>query len=80
VTDVMVIAHHIVPIWDGGGNAMSNLVTLCDSCHKHRHVVLSAERRAGRRREFRWDPQMVAMAILTLIMVLWFIAYVIASA
>ena len=25
---------HIIPIWDGGSNLLTNLQTLCDSCHE----------------------------------------------
>ena len=30
--------HHIVPLARGGSNTMSNLVTLCLTCHERRHV------------------------------------------
>lgn len=29
--------HHIVPLFDGGSNSLSNLVTLCWSCHNDQH-------------------------------------------
>ena len=29
--------HHVVPIKDGGGNALSNLITLCRDCHSAIH-------------------------------------------
>ena len=30
-------AHHIVPLGSGGTNTLSNLVTLCSSCHRKAH-------------------------------------------
>jgi 5-methylcytosine-specific restriction endonuclease McrA len=29
--------HHIIPLSKGGSNTMSNLITLCESCHSQRH-------------------------------------------
>lgn len=29
--------HHIVPLNNGGGDEPSNLITLCEECHKKRH-------------------------------------------
>jgi hypothetical protein len=31
-------AHHIVPLGCGGSNAMSNLITLCETCHGRVHA------------------------------------------
>jgi 5-methylcytosine-specific restriction endonuclease McrA len=74
---VRVVAHHIVPIWDGGGHELSNLVTLCDPCHTRRHVLISAERREARRqlkREFRWSGEAVAAMVMAALAVAWVIA------
>ena len=29
--------HHIKPLEEGGRTVMSNLITLCENCHKRRH-------------------------------------------
>jgi 5-methylcytosine-specific restriction endonuclease McrA len=33
--------HHMIPVSKGGSNSLSNLTTLCRSCHKkeHRHLL-----------------------------------------
>ncbi|MGI4846839.1 MAG: HNH endonuclease [Janthinobacterium lividum] len=38
------IVDHIIPLWDGGTNADSNLQTLCKTCHDAK-----SEREAGQR-------------------------------
>ncbi|WP_425515063.1 HNH endonuclease [Halorubrum ezzemoulense] len=45
--DHEVHAHHIVPISDGGKHHLSNLITLCETCHKKVHTVISNQ--TGRR-------------------------------
>jgi len=35
--DVLFNVHHIQPLHSGGSNKMSNLITLCESCHKRIH-------------------------------------------
>lgn len=30
--------HHVVPISDGGGHSLDNLVTLCEDCHSNAHT------------------------------------------
>ncbi|MHB8375494.1 MAG: HNH endonuclease [Dehalococcoidia bacterium] len=80
-SDVRVVAHHVVPLWDGGGNEISNLVTLCEPCHDLRHALISAERRELRRQlrrsHFRWHSQTVAAAIIGVLMLAWFIAFLV---
>lgn len=29
--------HHIIPLTRGGANSVSNLISLCKTCHDHRH-------------------------------------------
>ena len=43
-------AHHIVERVRGGGNELSNLVTVCVPCHKRETARLAAERAAARRK------------------------------
>jgi len=35
---VHISAHHIIPRGEGGGNNVSNLITLCDPCHDYVEV------------------------------------------
>ena len=37
-------AHHIVPILSGGNDVISNLTTLCRTCHGKIHPHMSSER------------------------------------
>lgn len=40
--------HHILPLYQGGGNSAANLQTLCKTCHKEKHRSLKAyERNEG---------------------------------
>jgi 5-methylcytosine-specific restriction endonuclease McrA len=29
--------HHVIPLSRGGSTTMSNLISICESCHKQRH-------------------------------------------
>lgn len=42
--------HHIMPLGWGGGNAHSNLQTLCHPCHARVHELLNATRSNSRLR------------------------------
>ena len=33
--NLLLTVHHIVPRSEGGGNKLSNLITLCFTCHDH---------------------------------------------
>lgn len=35
---------HIIPLWNGGADAMSNLQTLCDQCHDAKTATEAAAR------------------------------------
>lgn len=37
-TEGRIVAHHILPLASGGKNEMSNLTTLCQSCHRITHA------------------------------------------
>ena len=42
---------HIIPLWNGGADAMSNLQTLCDQCHDAKtatEAAARAKRQGGR--------------------------------
>lgn len=32
--------HHIIPLYKGGKNELSNLVALCKACHRKKHPNL----------------------------------------
>jgi len=38
--DIGLEAHHIKPLFKGGTNQETNLITLCHKCHKYRHQRL----------------------------------------
>lgn len=55
-------ADHIIPLWEGGVHAPSNIQTLCVPCHKAK-IRLEARRRASRNRRLaRRSTRMEATA------------------
>jgi 5-methylcytosine-specific restriction endonuclease McrA len=36
-SSILLDVHHILPLSRGGRTVMSNLITLCDVCHRQRH-------------------------------------------
>jgi hypothetical protein len=36
-SDLVLHTHHVIPLSRGGSNAMSNLMTLCEKCHRAKH-------------------------------------------
>lgn len=48
--------HHVTPRWDGGGNELQNLMTLCRNCHEKLHQeAMEALKAECRRNNTRSD-------------------------
>jgi len=60
--DTNLEVHHKTPVSEGGSNSLDNLITLCKSCHNHRHREERVnETDSGRRALLTPDERSVLM-------------------
>jgi 5-methylcytosine-specific restriction endonuclease McrA len=41
--EARLVVHHVRPLDESGDNVLSNLITLCSSCHTHIHMMARKE-------------------------------------